>query len=313
MSGPEPGLEGDSMDTAGGDRVGFVGLGTMGTPMVTNVVRAGYAVVVHDADPDRTARIAAELAEVPGGGPATAATDPGDLAGCDVVVTMLPTSAIVRSVLLDGTELRLPLRPGAVVVDMSSSDPTETVETGQVLARHGVALVDAPVSGAKERAAEGTLAIMLGADDDAAAERAVPVVETMSRSIYRTGKLGTGHAMKALNNFVAGAAFTATAEALTAGARFGLDPQVMIDVLNDSTGQTFSSSVVFGPHIVEGRYATGFALPLLTKDVRIAQTLQQAVGHHAPVADAVSAALGEALEALGDVDHTEAFRYWEKQ
>ncbi|WP_345217964.1 NAD(P)-dependent oxidoreductase [Georgenia halophila] len=293
-----------------GERVGFVGLGTMGTPMVTRLVRAGYDVVLHDADPARTTQLADELA---GAGTVAAATDPGDLASCTVIVTMLPTSTVVRSVLLDDGALRIPLGPGAVVVDMSSSDPTETVETGRMLAAHEVVMVDAPVSGARERAAAGTLAIMLGSDDEAAAERAIPVVETMSRSVYRTGKLGTGHAMKALNNFVAGAAFAATSEALTAGMRFGLDPQVMVDVLDDSTGQSFITSHVLGPHVVEGRFASGFSLPLLTKDVRIAHELQGAVGHHAPVCDAVTTALGGALDALGDVDHTEAFRFWQER
>ena len=132
----------------------------------------------------------------------------------------------------------------------------------------------------------------------------------MSRSIYRTGKLGTGHAMKALNNYVAAAAFAATSEALTAGQRFGLDPATMVEILNDSTGQSFSTTHVFGPHVVEGGYSSGFALPLITKDVRIAVALQHAVGHYAPISDAVSTQFSAALDALGQVDHTEAFRFW---
>jgi 3-hydroxyisobutyrate dehydrogenase len=128
----------------------------------------------------------------------------------------------------------------------------------------------------------------------------------------RTGKLGTGHAMKALNNYVAGAAFAATSEALTAGQRFGLDPALMVDILNDSTGQSFITTHVLGPHVVEKQFASGFALSLLTKDVRIAHRLQRSVGHHAPVCDAVAEQFGAALEALGDIDHTEAHRFWEK-
>ena len=193
---------------------------------------------------------------------------------------------------------------------MSSSDPNETVETGQLLGAHGVVLVDAPVSGAKERAAEGTLTIMLGGDDDAAIARARPVIETMSRDIFRTGALGTGHAMKALNNFVAGASFAAASEAIIAGERFGLDPRVIVDVLDVSTGQSFSTSHVLGEHIVDGKFASGFALPLITKDVRIAQALQRSVSHHAPVCDAVTESLASALDALGNVDHTAAYTHW---
>ncbi|NLS10701.1 NAD(P)-dependent oxidoreductase [Nesterenkonia sp. MY13] len=294
------------------ETVGFIGLGTMGSPMATNIAAAGYELYLHDADPQRPAELAEEI-KTQTGKQTHPAAESQALSACTLLVLMLPTSRIVRSVLLTETgELAIPLNPGTVVVDMSSSDPTETVETGWSLAQHGIHLVDAPVSGARERAVNGTLAIMMGADDDDAATRATPVIEAMSRAIYRTGKLGTGHAMKALNNFVAGAAVAATSEALTAGERFGLDPAVMVDVLNDSTGQSFITSHVLGPHVVQGRYASGFALPLITKDIGIARSLQEAVGHRAPVCDAVAEQFNTALQSLGNVDHTEAYRHWKQ-
>lgn len=300
-------VDGRAATVASTTRVGFIGLGTMGEPMVTNIAASDRfdEVVVHDAD---TARVA-ELAERIG---AVAAPDVAALADCDVIVLMLPTSVIVRAVLLDDDgRPRIPSRPGTVFVDMSSSDPTDTVETGRLLDAAGLRLVDAPVSGARERAIAGTLAIMLGADDDDAAERAVPVIETMSARIFRTGGLGTGHAMKALNNFVAAAAFTASSEALVAGARFGLDPAVMVDIFNASTGQSFVTTHVLPDHVVGGAYASGFALPLMTKDVRIAQRVQQAAGHASPVCDAVAGTLGDALDDLGHVDHTRAHEFWQ--
>jgi len=285
--------------------VGFIGLGVMGAPMSANVVKGGYDVRLYDAAPGVAAAHAAKI-----GG--TAVEDAKDLAEAEVIVTMLPTSKIVRSVLVDEDgSLRIPFKPGTVIADMSSSDPNDTIETGRLLAAHGVHLVDAPVSGARPRAEDATLAIMLGADDEDAAQRAIPVIETMSRAIYRTGKLGTGDAMKALNNFVAATSFVSTAEALVAGQRFGLDPHVMIEVLNDSTGKTFQSLVVFEPHIVEKQFASGFALPLITKDIRIARDLQHSVGHDAPVTEVVVAAFEEALEQLGNVDHTLAYTVWE--
>lgn len=288
------------------DVIGFIGLGTMGSPMATNLAAGGYDLRLFDAEPGRAAELAGSI-------DAIAVDEPGSLAECGVIVLMLPTSAIVRSALLDDDDhLRIPLTPGTVVVDMSSSDPTETVATGRVLAQQGIDLVDAPVSGARERARSGSLTIMLGADEESAAARAIPVVETMSSHIYRTGRLGTGHAMKALNNFVAGAAFVASSEALITGAKFGLDCQLMVDILNDSTGQTFSSSHVLGPHVVDRQYASGFALPLLTKDVRIARNLQQAMGKHGVVCDATTASLEQALDALGAVDHTRAYGFWEE-
>lgn len=287
------------------ETVGFVGIGTMGEPMSANIAAAGFDLVLFDTD---TARAAAHAERI-----GARAVPFEGLAECTILVLMLPTSAIVRSVLLteDGG-LRAPLAPGSVVVDMSSSDPTDAIATGAALAKHGIAMVDAPVSGARERAINGTLAIMLGADDEAAALRAIPVIESMSSKIFRTGKLGTGDAMKALNNFLAGAAFVAGSEALVAGERFGLDPKLMVEVFNASTGQSFSSLHVLGPHVVERQFASGFALPLLTKDVRIARDLERAVGHSAPVCDAVTAALETALEELGAADHTAAYTVWEK-
>lgn len=287
--------------------VGFIGLGTMGHPMVSNIVRGGFDTIVYDVDPESTRRVAEELG-------VEGADSVAGLSLADVIVLMLPTSAIVRSALVDADgRANGALRPGTVIVDMSSSDPIETVETGRILADAGLPMVDAPVSGARERAIAGTLAIMLGADDEAAAERAIPVIESMSQKIFRTGKLGTGHAMKALNNFVAAAAYTASSEALVAGERFGLDPATMVEIFNASTGQSFVTTHVLQANIVEGEFASGFALPLMTKDVRIARSLQESVGHAAPVCNAVTEALGDALDALGNVDHTVAYTFWEKR
>ena len=286
-------------------RVGFIGLGVMGEPMATNLAAsAAFDLALFDVDVARAEALAARIGAV-------AVADIAELADRDVIVTMLPTSAIVRSALLDeGGRPRIDAAPGTVFVDMSSSDPIETVETGRLLAEAGYALVDAPVSGARERAESGTLAIMLGADDDRAAERAIPVIETMSSRIFRTGRLGTGDTMKALNNFVAAAAFTAASEALIAGREFGLDPEVMTEIFNASTGQSFVTTHVLPAHVVGGAFASGFALPLFTKDVRIAQGVQRAAGRTAPVCDAVTGAMGDALAALGNVDHTRAFEFW---
>lgn len=286
-------------------RVGFVGLGTMGSPMASNIARSGaFDLALFDVDQDRASQLASAIGAKAVGGV-------GDLADREVIVLMLPTSGIVRDAILDEMGVpRIPAAPGTVFVDMSSSDPNDTVETGAVLARSGYAMCDAPVSGAKERAELGTLSIMLGADDPAAADRALPVIETMSTHVFRTGRLGTGHAMKALNNFVAAAAFTAASEALIAGESFGLDPATMVEVFNASTGQSFVTTHVLPEHVVRGSFASGFALPLFTKDVRIAQRVQQVAGRTAPVCDAVTAAMDDALAALGNVDHTRAVEFW---
>src|SRR5262245_23869087 len=177
-------------------RVGFVGLGNMGVPMAANLLKAGHTVTVFDLDP---ARVQAFVQQHGGTGAASTA----DLAGSEFVVTMLPDGHVVRDVYLGSGGLAAVLSAGAIAIDMSSSDPQGTRALGAELAKRGIALVDAPVSGAVPRATTGTLAIMIGTEDDAVRERAKSVLSAMGNRLFDTGGLGTGHAMKALNNFVA--------------------------------------------------------------------------------------------------------------
>jgi 3-hydroxyisobutyrate dehydrogenase len=289
-------------------KVGFVGLGTMGAPMAANVVKAGYDVVAHDADAARVSEFCAETGASPAGSLAQLGT-------CDVVVAMLPTGAIVREVLLsqgaDGF-LANP-RPDLLVIDMSSSEPVGTQTLGKALAEHGVRLVDAPVSGGMARAALGTLAIMLGADVEALAARAEPVLLAMGTRVFRTGSLGSGHAVKALNNYVSAACFAASAEALLIGERFGLDPSVIVDIINASTGKNFQTEVVMQNHVVERKFATGFKIGLLTKDIRIATELAVAMDIEAPVLDLVYARWKSATDHLGaERDNSEAVLSWDR-
>jgi 3-hydroxyisobutyrate dehydrogenase len=286
-------------------RVGFVGLGRMGWPMARSLARAGFALVVHDLDDGLQERFAAEHG-------AAAAESPADFAGCDVVVTMLPDDRDVRQAMLewDGG-IASALAPPAVVVDMSSSNPRGTRATGSALAARGLALVDAPVSGGVPRAEAGTLSIMAGTDDPSALERALPVLEVLGDRVFRTGPLGSGHAMKALNNYTGAAAYAAAAEALEIGRRYGLEPETVIEVINASTGRSFNSEHVFAEHVLTGRYATGFALGLLAKDVAIAADLAQAGGVDSPVCRLVSERWATAVDGLGfAADHSEAHKTW---
>ena len=285
--------------------IGFVGLGNMGVPMARNLAAAGFSLVLRDLDPARQEQVAAELA-------AAAADAPAGFAGVEAVITMLPTSREVQDVLLEwGLAEALPA--GAVVVDMSSSSPTVTRELGPLLAERGLALVDAPVSGGVPRAETGTLTIMIGGDDEAAIERVQPVLEAMGERLFRTGPLGSGHATKALNNYVAAACYTAAAEAVLVGARFGLDPARLVEVLNTSTGRSFQTETNFPGNVLERRFASGFALGLLAKDVGIAADLAEAIGIEAPLCELTSRLWREAQEGEGaTADHTAAIRHWEK-
>ena len=286
-------------------RVGFVGLGRMGWPMARNLAAAGHPLTVHDVDPGRLASFAAEHG-------CDAAAGPGAFAAAGIVVTMLPDDAAVRDAVLERQGGIAPvLAPGSVVVDMSSSSPIATRELGRRLAELGVGLVDSPVSGGVARAEDGTLTLMVGGDDEDAVERVRPVLEVLGEQLFRTGGLGTGHAMKALNNLVGGTTYAVVVEALAIGERYGLDPRVMIDVLNASTGRSFNTEHVVKDHVLTGTYGTGFALGLLAKDVGIAAALAGAVEVDAPLADLVSGRLAEATAGLGPaVDHSEAHKHW---
>jgi 3-hydroxyisobutyrate dehydrogenase len=286
--------------------VGFVGLGTMGWPMAANLVRAGFKVVARDLDAGREQAFADEFGSI-------RANDPEPFRDVDAVVTMLPDGKAVRAALLDGA-VAASLTPGTLVIDTSSSAPDGTRDLGAVLAEMGHALVDAPVSGGRAKALDGTLAIMLGADDEAAARHAMPVLEAISARIFRTGGLGSGHAVKALNTYVLAAGFAAAAEALVVGGAFGLDPAVLVEVLNASSGRNVATEAVLPAQVLTRRFSEGFPFRLLCKDVGIAAELADGLEVEAPLCAAVTARLTEAAAELGwDTDYTRAVELWEQR
>ncbi len=287
------------------ETVGFVGLGRMGWPMAANLARAGYRLVVRDADRDVEMRFANEFGAVPARDASAFASE-----GAGAVITMLPDGRVVQDAVL-GDGIADALSDGAVVVDMSSSSPHDTRVLGAELARRSIALIDAPVSGGVPRATDGTLAIMAGADDEAALERVLPLLGVLGRRVFRTGPLASGHAMKALNNFCAAAGYAALAEALVLGREFGLAPSTMVEIVNNSTGRSFISEVVFGEDVITGRYRTGFALGLLAKDVTIAAGIAEGSSADAPLCELVQRRWAEAAEALGfAADHSMAHQEW---
>jgi len=295
-------------------RVGFIGIGNMGAPMAGHIVKGGHDVTVYDADPERAARFASANG-------CRAAVTLADLASCELVVTMLPDGHVVRSVMLEagapsgaatgGGGLAQHLKHGTVLIDMSSSDPVGTRALGAELKARGIVMLDAPVSGAVPRAVLANLAIMIGGDDKSAIERARPLLRCMGDRLFETGSLGTGHAMKALNNYVAAAGYTAAAEALLIGQRFGLDQSAMLDIINASTGRSFITEMVMKEHVVNGKFATGFALGLLAKDVRIAADLGEAVKLDAPVSRLIRERWALARDRLGAArDNSAAILGW---
>jgi 3-hydroxyisobutyrate dehydrogenase len=284
--------------------VGFVGLGRMGVPMASNLLAGGHSLIVHDSDGARATSFTGDHRGV------LAATAPADFAAAEIVVTMLPDGRSVASALLEWG-VASGLARGAIVIDMSSSNPVHTLALGERLSELAIALVDAPVSGGVRRAVPGTLTIMIGGDDEAVIARAEPILEALGERLIRTGPLGSGHAMKALNNYCGGAAYASLAEAVAIGRRYGLSTDVMLDVINTSTGRSFTSQSVFAEEVATGRYASGFLLSLLAKDVGIAAALAADAGVQAPVCDLVTARLETARDALGEnADHSQAHLAW---
>lgn len=283
-----------------GTPVGFIGLGRMGTPMTRNLIDAGFAVTGYDTDAAAMDRLAAA-----GGTPAAAPDGPARAA--DVLILMLPDSAAVESVTAALTRAGA-LRPGLLIADMGSSEPQRTRDLAAALRPGGVTLIDAPVSGGVRRAEQATLTIMAGG---AAADldRAAPVLGALG-TVTRVGPAGAGHAVKALNNYLSAAHLLATAEAMTAGQRFGLDPEVMLAVFNASSGRSGSTELKWPEYVLTGRYDSGFALSLMVKDIGIALGLIRASGAPDTAATAVAAAWAQAAQALpATADHTDIARW----
>jgi 3-hydroxyisobutyrate dehydrogenase len=283
--------------------IGFIGLGMMGLPMARSLLARGFSVLA--CDTSAAAREA--LAEGAAPGAVAFAPDPAAVAaGARAVVLMLPNSRIVATVM----EALLPaLRPGALVIDMGSSEPAETRRWAGLVEQRGARFVDAPVSGSVAKAKTGTLAIMVGGDDAAFAQ-AEPVLRGMGEAIIRTGDVGSAHAMKALNNFVYAAGLLATAEALRMGEALGLDLGILTDVMNASSGRNIATETKARQEIIPRRYAGGFQLGLMRKDLETAGGIAEGTGVDAPSLALCRALWNEAVERLGPtVDNTEIHRF----
>jgi 3-hydroxyisobutyrate dehydrogenase len=287
-------------------RVGFVGIGKMGAPMAARLHAAGHPLRVHDARADAAQAFADARAGV------QVARTLDALSACDVVITMLPDSAAVEAVVLGNETARALvhlLRKGSLLIDMSSSAPLRSRELAARLHAAGIEFLDAPVSGGVKRALDGSLSIMVGGDP-AVFDARRALLGCMGRTVTHVGPAGAGHAMKALNNYVSAAGLVATVEALHAGQRFGLDPAVMTDVLNGSTGRNNTTENKVKAFMLSGRYDSGFALALMAKDLGIAATLAAQVGSPMRLGDMVRAMWDEAAAALpSSADHTEMHRW----
>jgi 3-hydroxyisobutyrate dehydrogenase len=283
----------------------FVGLGRMGQPMVRRYA-VTHSTVLFDIDTGISAGLAAELGAV---SLPELANLPADIA---TVILMLPDSRIVESVLLGEEGLLAHLSPGTLVIDMGSSEPASTRRLSELAAQQGLWFVDAPVSGGVAKATTGELSIMAGGEPPAV-QSAMAHLEPMGANIVHVGPSGAGHAAKALNNLLSATNLAAAAEVLCVAQRAGIRPEVMVEVLNSSTGRSQATEVKYPQHILTGSFASGFELDLMLKDLDIATGLTAGDEVSTPITSQAVETLVEArrwLDASG-LDHTEIAKYYE--
>lgn len=257
-------------------QIGFAGLGALGTPMAERLAST-HQLAVWNRTGARATELSARLPNV-----ATAAT-PRELAlGRDAVVTCLPTSADLEKLLHGADGLLAGLAPGSILVDCTSGDPETSRRIAARLAKDGVAFVDAPVSGGPPLAAAGKLTVMCGGSE-ADVERARAIVAPFAAKVVRMGPIGSGHAMKAVNNALLAVNILAVAEGLVALAKSGISPRDAVDVLNVSSGRSFVTESLVPERVLTGTWPRMFKLALLEKDIGIAADLASAMQTDDPV------------------------------
>jgi 3-hydroxyisobutyrate dehydrogenase-like beta-hydroxyacid dehydrogenase len=259
--------------------IGFIGLGVMGKPMAGHLAKAGYQLVVYDKNGASANRISSEFRQV------RAVESPKKVAEfSDIVITMLPTGTHVQEVIRGKEGLIEGYRSGSLHLDTTSAEPWLTMESAGILEKHGVAMVDAPVSGAEQGAIQAELVFMVGGNKKDVS-RVTPLLEAMGKQQFHLGPIGSGHTMKCVNNLITAMCFMGTTEGLVIGKRLGLDPHKMIDVLNVSTGMSWNSINHFKQRIFNRKFDDHFKLALMIKDIGIAMKLAGDQGLSLPVAD----------------------------
>jgi len=277
-------------------KVGFVGLGAMGSVMSPLLVKAGYQVFGYD--------IIANI-DVSSGVKQLDTLD--DFAKFDAVIFMLPNGKIVSQVV---TKL-LEINTKSILIDMSSSDPRETKKLGKTIETKGLKFLDAPVSGGVSRAKTGDLMIMAGGKEQDLEE--VKDLLSVMGTVQFAGPLGSGHAIKALNNYVSAAGLIASFEALATARSFGIKPENFLKIINGATGKNNTTEVKLDKFVVSEQFNSGFALDLMVKDVSIAHNLIKDLSSDNPLSSDVYNYLSESLKLLGDnPDHTEVYKVIKK-
>lgn len=283
-------------------KIGLIGLGIMGKPMAKNLLKAGYDLTVSDLNK-------AAVDEVIAAGAKTASNaEIGET--CDLVLTMLPNSPHVKSVMLGANGVAAHMKPGSVFIDMSSINPVASKEIAAELAKKGVEMLDAPVSGGEPKAIDGTLSFMVGGKQEIF-DQFKPVLEAMGSSVVRCGEVGAGNTTKLANQIIVACNIQALAEAFTLAQMAGVDPQLVLDAIKGGlAGSTVMNAK--GPMMIAGNDKPGFKIDLHIKDLNNALDCAHSVGAPVPM----TAAVQEILQWMhshegGQKDHSAIAQYYE--
>ncbi len=272
--------------------IGFIGLGAMGSVMAPLIVKSGYNVLGYDIN-----------AKIDKSSGVKQVEDINEFSGLDVIIFMLPNGRIVSDMAIKLLEMNLK----SVFIDMSSSDPRETQELGKKLKNKGVKFLDAPVSGGVTRAITGDLMIMAGGDEKFLEE--VSDLLSVMGKVQFAGPLGSGHAIKALNNYVSAAGLISSFEALATARSFGIEPENFLKIINGATGKNNTTEVKLDKFVISEKFNSGFALDLMVKDVTIANSLIRDLSSDKPFSNDVLSHLSDSLKVLGgNPDHTEVYK-----
>lgn len=285
-------------------KLGLIGLGIMGKPMAKNILKHGYDLTVCDINKEA-------VKEVVAAGAKSAETASEIAAHCDVILTMLPNSPHVKTVVLGKNGVIETIKPGSTLIDMSSISPIASQEVAAELAKKGVKMLDAPVSGGEPKAIDGTLAFMVGGEQEVFDEYK-PLLQTMGSTVVLCGSVGAGNTTKLANQVVVALNIAAVSEAFMLAKKAGVDPQLVFDAIKGGlAGSTVMNAKA--PMIMGANFKPGFKIDLHIKDLNNALETAHAVGAPLPL----TAAVMEMLQTLkadgcGQEDHSAIAKYYEK-
>ncbi len=282
-------------------KVGLIGLGIMGKPMAKNILKAGYDLTVNDLNQANVDEV------VKAGAKSASNIEIGQT--CDVVLTMLPNSPQVKEVMLGENGVAAHMRPGTVFIDMSSINPMASKEIAAELAKRGIEMLDAPVSGGEPKAIDGTLSFMVGGKQEVF-DRYKPLLETMGASVVRCGDIGAGNTTKLANQIIVACNIQALSEALVMAKKAGVDPELVFQAIRGGlAGSTVMEAKA--PMMLAGNDKPGFKIDLHIKDLNNALECAHSVGAPVPM----TAAVQEVFQWLhhhgfGQDDHSSIIKYY---